>query len=236
MRFLMGDMVNAKVEAGQPYSLTVLNQNSKFQQFALFQTIPDIVGPSVNPVSLAWMLGGAAPGSVSNPSQSVFSWEINYQVNTGYIQDQGTTINPRRFTTASNADVMINTQNAIGITYLGPFPYGAPAFPAGPTNGKAGLISVQSDDKIPTAVVQASQSVSVNVGIAMNAKPTIVVQALPNLLYQFTPKPTYYIIAGSFVQGQVIDTATSSNAYQVAYQGVTDRTIIFTEQNQFQDS
>jgi hypothetical protein len=95
---------------------------------------------------------------------------------------------------------------------------------------------VQSDTTIPTAIVQASQSVSVNVGIAMNAKPTIAVQALPNLLYQFTPKPTYYIIAGSYVQGQVIDTATSSNAYQVVFQGVTDRTVVFTEQNQFQDN
>lgn len=239
MTILMGkSLIEAreKVLAGQPYTLTVLNQNSKFQQFALFQTIPDIVGPSVNPVSLAWMLGGAAPGSISNPSQSQFYWEINYQANTGYIQDQGTVTNPRRFATATNANVMINTQNALGVTYLGTFPYGAPAFPSNPTDGKAGLISVQSDDKIPTALQQQSQALSVNVGIAMNNRPTVAVQLLPNLLYQFTPKPTYYILAGSFVQGQVIDTATSSAAFEVKYQGVTDRTIVFTEQNQFQDN
>lgn len=239
MTLLMGKSLidaRAKLLGGQPYTLTVLNQNSKFQQFALFQTIPDIIGPSVDPVSLAWMLGGAAPGSVSNPSQSQFYWEINYQANTGYIQNQGTITNPRRFTTASNADVMITSKNKLAVTYLGPFPYGAPAFPADPVDGTSGLIIVQADNKIPTTLQQQSQNLSVNVGIAMNNRPTVAVQLEPNLTYQFTPKPTYYIIAGSFVQGQVIDTATSTQAFEVKFQGVTDKTVVFTEQNQFQDN
>lgn len=238
MTILMGkEQIEAReaLIGGQPYTLTVLNQNSKLQQFALFQTLPNIVGPSVSPTSLAWMLGGAAPGSIGNPSQSQFYWEINYQANTGYIQDQGTITNPRRFATAANVNVQITSQNATGVTYMGTFPYGAPALST-PKDGKSGLICVQADGTIPTALQQQSNAVSVNVGIAMNNRPTVAVQLLPGILYQFTPKPTYYIIAGSFVQGQVIDTATSTQAFEVKFEGVTDRTIVFTEKNQFEEN
>lgn len=234
MTFRMGALaLNRDLEAPQPYSLTVLNENSRLQQFAMFQTIPNIVGPSTDPLSLAWMLGTAAPGSPSNPSQSRFDWQIEYSANTGYVQDIGTTTDPRRFTTASNIGVAVDTDNMLNVTYLGTFPNGAPAFPSDPTSGKKGEIQVQADGLIPTHVQTQSQNMTVNVGIGMNNKPTVVVELLPNLLYQFTPKPTYYIISGSFVEGQVIDTATSTAAYKVTFDGVTTRTLRFTEENQF---
>lgn len=218
---------------GQPYSLTILNENAKWQQFALYQTIPQIIGPSVDPLSLAWMVGGAAAGTPDNPSQSVFQWTIDYSVTVGYIQQLGTGSSPRSFQTASALDVMINSQNTVPVTYQGPFPYGAPGFPAGPTDGTQGLIVTKSDNTIPTVPVQASKNVYVNVGIAMAGKPTVAVQLEPNLTYQFTPKPRYYILAGSFIQGQVIDTATSSAAYELVFGGVTDLSVRFTQQNQF---
>lgn len=237
MTFWMGERAPLFADiqdAAQPYDLTVLNENSRLQQFAVFQTIPNIVGPSTDPLSLAWMLGTAAPGSPSNPSKSQFFWQIDYTANTGYVQEIGTTTDPRRFTTSSSIGVMIDQQNKLDITYLGTFPNGAPAFPTDPADGKAGLIQVQADGKFPTHVQTQSQKMTINVGIGMNNKPTVVVELLPNILYQFTPKPTYYIIAGSFVEGQVIDTATSTAAYKVAFDGVTSRTLRFTEENQFQ--
>lgn len=237
MPFAQGAVLSkAGIDAfrGQPYSLTVLNENSKFQQFAMFQTIPQIVGPSVNPLSLAWMLGAAAGKSTGGASSSTFFWEINYSANTGYIQDLGTSLNPRRFTTTTNMDVLLNKQNELAVTYQGAFPNGAPAFPSAPTDGTAGEIIVNADDKIPTSLQTASQSMTINVGIGMNHKPTIAVQLLPNITYQFTPKPTYYIISGSFVEGQVIDTAQSTSAYEVQFEGVTDKKLRFTEQNQFE--
>ncbi|WP_105421344.1 MULTISPECIES: hypothetical protein [Neorhizobium] len=219
--------------AGQPYSLTVLNENAKWQQFALFQTIPKIIGPSVDPLSLAWMVGGAAAGTPDNPSTSSFNWTIDYSVTVGYIQEQGSPSSPRSFQTASSVSVMINNQNYVPVTYQGPFPYGAPGFPEGTSDSTKGLILAQADGTIPTVPVQASKSVYLSVGIAMADKPTIAVQLEPGLLYQFTPKPKYYILAGSFVQGQVIDTATSSAAYEVNFAGVTDVSVRFTQQNQF---
>lgn len=219
--------------AAQRYTLTVRNENSQFQQFALYQTLPNIVGASTDPISLAWALGGAAGGTPSKPSLSQFIWQIDYSANAGYIRDIGTTTDPRTFLTSSQASVQVDSQNALDVTYQGPFPNGAPAFPNAPKNAVKGVIQIQSDDLIPTSVKQASQSLSLNVGIAMNGKPTVAVQLLPNLLYQFTPKPRYYILAGSFVQGQVIDTATSTQAFEVAFEGVTDRTVVFNENNQF---
>jgi len=237
MPFWMGTNAPALMDvraAAQPYDLTVLNENSKFQQFAVYQTIPNIVGASTNPLSLAWMLGAAASGKPSNPSKSRFDWTIDYTAYTGYVQDIGSTTDPRRFTTSSNLSVMIEQQNKLDVTYQGSFPYGVPAFPTDPTNGKSGLVQVQADGEIPTHAETRSRNMTINVGIGMNNKPTVVVELLPNILYQFTPKPTYYIIAGSFVEGQVIDTATSTAAYEVRYDGVTSRTIRFTEENQFQ--
>ncbi|BCH60083.1 hypothetical protein GOZ78_11045 [Agrobacterium vitis] len=224
----------AKVEAGQPYSLKILNENTKFQQFALYQTIPKVIGSSFDPISLAWMVGGAAGGAPDNPSQSQFSWTIDYAATAGYIQDLGTTTQPRSFQTASQVGVLINSANTVGVTYQGQFPYGAPGFPNEPVNGTQGVIVIKSDNSFPTVAVQRSEKVSVNVGLAMAGKSAIAVQLEPNLTYQFTPKPTYYIIAGSFVQGQVIDTAISSAAYEVKFQGVTNMTVRFTQQNQFE--
>ncbi len=223
-----------QAEAGQPYSLKVLNENSGFQQFALFQTIPGIVGPSTDPVSLAWMIGNAAAGSPDNPSQSNFSWQITYSAVTGYIQEVGTPTNPRQFSTASNSGVQVDSYNQLAVTYSGSFPNGAPSFPTDPISGTKGVIVVKADGLIPTATQQGSEQMTINIGIAMNNKPTVAVQLVPNLTYTFTPKPTYYIIAGAFVEGAVIDTATSTDAFEIKFQGVTKRTVRFTDQNQFE--
>jgi rhizosphere induced protein len=235
MTIWMGNSIKASADvgAGQPYSLTILNENAKFQQFALFQTIPQVIGASFDPISLAWMVGGAAAGSPTNPSQSQFRWTIDYAATAGYIQDLGTTTNPRSFQTASQVGVMIDSANTLDVAYQGSFPYGAPGFPNAPTDGTKGLIVVKADGSIPTVAVQASQKVSVNVGLAMAGRSAIAVQLEPNLIYQFTPKPRYYVLAGAFVQGQVIDTAISSAAYEIVFQGVTDMAVRFTQNNQF---
>lgn len=238
MKTTMGLAKSADILDGQPYTLTVRNMNSKLQQFALFQTIPNIPGPSKSPLSLAWMLGTAAGSRDSkNNSYAEFFWQIDYAVTTGYVHELGSTLNPRRFSAASDIAANVDTQNRLEITYMGSFPNGVPAFPKAPEKGESGLITVGADDTIPTAVQQSSVETSLNVGISMDGKPTVVMQLLPNETYRFTPHPTYYIISGAFIQGQVIDTAISTSAFQVEYrEGVTNRTVIFTEKNQFEDA
>ena len=237
MRVMMGREaieIFEKQDLGTPYTLTVMNENPKFQSYALFQTIPDVVGASQSPLSLAWMIGNAASGSPENPSTSVFSWTIDYSISAGYIQELGSTLNPRAFATASKCDVMLEGLNNVAITYQGAFPNGAPAFPTNPTSGPAGVFLVRANNLIPSVLQQASVRMSLNVGLAMGGKPAVAVQLEPNLDYTFTPKPSYFIIAGSFIEGQVIDTAISSAAFPVQFaQGVTRKTIRFTQENQF---
>lgn len=238
MKILMGKaqiQAGMSVAASQPYTLTVLNENKAFQQFALFQTLPDLIVPSQDPLSLAWMLGAAAGGSSGNPSRSQFSWVIDYAASTGYIQ-QFSSNSPRQYSTSSSVSVGVSSDNKVIAQYVGqPFPKGAPAF-GQPENGTSGLIQVQADDSIPTSVQQDSNKMFISVGIAMDGKPTVAVQLLPNLAYQFTPKPSYYIVSGSFIEGQVIDTAVISQAFKVEFDGVTDRTLVFTEKNQFRSA
>jgi len=144
-------------------------------------------------------------------------------------------MNPRRFDTATNINVEVESQNAVNLTYLGTYPDGgAPAFPAAPSDGPSGVILVYSDLTIPTNSQQLSVEETLNVGIAMNSRTIVSVQLLPNQTYQFTPEPTYYIIAGSFLVGQVVDTAISTSAFEIKYQGITDQTVIFKETNQFE--
>ena len=53
MRVMMGREsieIFEKQDLGTPYTLTVMNENPKFQSYALFQTIPDVVGASQSPV------------------------------------------------------------------------------------------------------------------------------------------------------------------------------------------
>lgn len=227
----------AKMEerTGSQYALTVLNQNASFQQLALFQTIPDIAGPSTDPLWLAWMVGGAAPGSVHNPSRATFVWETTYHVAVGYIQDLGSWGNPRSFMPAATAEVMVDSRNALKAAYLGSFPRGAPTFPDQPTDGTAGLISVQSDSSIPSSMEQKKAGFGLYAGMTMSGRPTAMAQLEPNRLYQFTPRPSYYISAGSFRQGQVIDKEVWAAAFEVQFSGVTDRTIIFTQAGAFQN-
>src|SRR5690606_9794420 len=177
----------------------------------------------------------AAGGSSGNPSRSQFSWVIDYAASTGYIQ-QFSSSSPRQYSTSSSVSVGVSSDNKVIAQYVGqPFPKGAPAF-GQPENGTSGLIQVQADDSIPTSVQQDSNKMFISVGIAMDGKPTVAVQLLPNLAYQFTPKPSYYIVSGSFIEGQVIDTAIVSQAFKVEFDGVTDRTLVFTEKNQFRST
>lgn len=51
----------------------------------------------------------------------------------------------------------------------------------------------------------------------MSGKGTFVTQAQPNLHLVFTPHPRYWIAAGTFTEGEVLDQETITNAAEVAF-------------------
>ncbi|MUO81198.1 hypothetical protein GOZ78_11050 [Agrobacterium vitis] len=182
----MGSEETKNLSNKQEYTLTILNENTKFQQFVIFQKVPS--ASSYDPFSLAWMVGGASVGA------------------------------PGSFETISQMGVRINSANTVGANYQGQFSDGVTGLPNEPVDDTQAVTHINADDALPTVAVRHSENVSLNVGLAMAGKSAIAVQLKPNLTYQFKPNPTYYIIAGSFVQGQVIDTAISSAAYDTEFQ------------------
>lgn len=216
------------------YRLKILNENSAFQHFALFQAIP--VNPALpGPLtSLVWMTGTVAPGSATNPGQGLFLWENNLSAITGYIHDLGTVTNPRQVIVFSDMNVGTDGDNELAITYLGQFPNGAPAFPDPPTDGAKATITLKTDGTIPTPTQTAAWNMTVNAGIGMSAFPTVVAQIGPNRTYPFSITPSYHIVAAATVMGQVVDQSLESRAFPVTFPpGGKFLTLAFTEQNQF---
>ncbi|MCM2442115.1 hypothetical protein HGO34_20520 [Agrobacterium vitis] len=211
----MGSEETKNLSNKQEYTLTILNENTKFQQFVIFQKVPS--ASSYDPFSLAWMVGGASVGAPGNPSQPQFNLTVDYSAPVGSIQEIGTTTPPRSFETISQMGVRINSANTVGANYQGQFSDGVTGLPNEPVDDTQAVTDINADDALPTVAVRHSENVSLNVGLAMAGKSAIAVQLEPNLTYQFKPNPTYYIIAGSFVQGQVIDTAISSAAYDTEF-------------------
>lgn len=218
---------------GTKYALTVQSQNSKVSHFALFQTLPTLVGTSKDALSLAWMVGTSAPGSINNAATSTFEWTIDYSVVAGYIQNQGTPEHPRRFSTQCHKDVMLESHNMLQVVASpdADDAPGVPYFPAEATDGDKGEVQIHSDGSIPTDDEQKSTNRTLTLGLAMDTRVAVAVELVPNILHQFTPHPTYYIVAGSFIQGQVVDTAMTTMAFPVQFGGVTKKTIIFDEKN-----
>lgn len=215
------------------YFLNINNQNSLLQTFVLYQTLPTLASPSLNPISLAWMVGTAASGTASNPSVSAFDWNINYQMATGYIRQEGDADSPRKFQTVKMQQVSVNTQNVCDVTYEGSFPNGAPTFDGKPSSGARGVIVARADDRVPSNAMGMSENMDISLGLAMNHKPAISVQLLPNMEYSFTPHPNYFIMAAKYEPGQIIDLAENTIPFEVVFDGVTTKTLNFTEENTF---
>lgn len=64
--------------------------------------------------------------------------------------------------------------------------------------GRPGTLSIRQDNTLPGNAAA--------VGIGMAGKPTVVMQAQPNLMTTFMVKSGYFLAAGAFAQGEIIDT------------------------------
>ncbi len=226
-------IIGAPQVQGQQYTLKVNNLNSELQHFCLFQQLPNINGADLNALSLAWMVGSAAAHTGGNTSAAQFLWYVDYTAYTGYLQQMGTASSPRQFSTNDSVSVQVDSQNKLVADYSGSFPNGAPAFAGAPTSGPSGEITIDANNTLPTNSQQQSENMEVNLGIGMNNKPAVTVQLLSDENYQFTPKPTYYILSGQYLEGQVIDTSITTDPYKVVFDGVTTKTLNFTEENTF---
>ncbi|WP_257386062.1 hypothetical protein [Tahibacter caeni] len=72
-----------------------------------------------------------------------------------------------------------------------------------------GSLSVVQDTSIPMNAVAT--------GIGMAGKPSVVTQAMPNMISMFTPRPGYYLAFGNLVQGQLLDLSTMAQVQPVEF-------------------
>jgi rhizosphere induced protein len=209
---------------GTQYTLRVVNNSTNFVDMCVFQDDPDIGVPDV--MSLAWFAKPTYPTTTV-----VFRWTVDYS----FIWSETGTLKPGVFFDASQswpADPSIvgvssdvKPGNQIGFAHPSPSAY---TFISTPTPGaQAGSLYIKQDQTVP--LKRAS------VGIGMSGSGTFAVQAQPNMNLNFSPHPAYYLAAGTYTQGEVLDIGSISNPAEIRYPaGVFSLTAVLQEDNTWQ--
>ena len=191
---------------GTQYSLRVVNQSTNFVDMCVYQDDPDLGVPDV--MSLAWFAKPAYPSTTVN-----FRWTIDYS----FVWSETGELIPGVFFDASQvwpADPSVvkpstadTAGNQVGYAHPSRSAY---TFTSTPTSGaKVGTLYVKEASDLP--LKQAS------VGIGMSGSGTFAVQAQPNMNLTFTPHPVYYLAAGTFAQGEVLDIGSITNSVRIAF-------------------
>ena len=180
---------------GVQYRLTFVNNSSDVWTACLYQT-----DPSGNPdvQSLVWFAKPAAPGTSVG-----IEWTIDYSFYWGETGPLMPGVNvhheqlwPANLTTANQVSFLRQPDGA----------YSFANQTAGPSPGSLSII--QQGSVVPG---QAS------VGISMSGAGVFAFQASPNMNTVFTPHPTYWITAGMYAAGQVLDLNDVTNPQQIDF-------------------
>jgi hypothetical protein len=210
--------------ASTQYTLRVVNNSTNFMDMCMYQQDPDIGVPDA--LSLAWFAKPAYPTTTV-----LFRWTVDYS----FMWSETGMLVPGVFFDASQtwpADPSIvgpatekKAGNQIGLSHPSPNAY---TFKSMPTSGaKNGSLYVKEDPTLP--VKRAS------VGIGMSGSGTFAVQSQPNLNLTFTPHPVYYLAAGTYTQGEVLDLGSITNSTDIRFPaGVYSLTATLTENNTWQ--
>jgi hypothetical protein len=189
------------------YSLTVTNNSTQFQDIVVYQKQVDLGVP--NALSLAWFAKGAYPGT-----SVTFDWSEDYCFVWSEMGDlqKGATFLAQQVVQADPENI---EQNQIQLGYG----RGAFTFVDGSAAGtpQLGSLYIRALPTVPTDTAV--------VGIGMSGAGTFVVPAQPNLNYVFTPKPSFWVAAGTFTQGQVLDTEEITNEQQVTFDGTFSQSL-----------
>jgi len=198
------------------YSLTVTNNSTQFRDLCVYQKPVDLGVP--NAMALAWLTAPAWPGTTVT-----FDWELDYCFvwsQTGSLKP-GVTFKAQQ-TVAADPDNLNANQTL--------FDYRAGAFLFSPGNAigtpELGSLYIRELPSIPTGTA--------TVGIGMSNAGVFAVEAQPNLNLVFTPHPEYWVTAGTFQQGEVLDIEQITNEAAVPYDGTFDMTAVLTSTNTWQ--
>jgi rhizosphere induced protein len=208
--------------SGTTYTLRVVNKSNSQWDMCVYQVDPDIGLPNV--MSLAWFSKSAHDGT-----SVTFRWTLDYSfiwAETGQLVPgvyfDATQIWPADPTIVAPATAQ-KAGNQVGLTKSD----GAFTFTSTPTPGaSSGSLYIKQDGTIP--------SNRVSVGVGMSGSGTFAVQGKPNINLNFTPHPVYWLAAGSFAQGEVLDIGSINNPTDIRFPAnVYSLTAVLDERNEW---
>ncbi|WP_424186367.1 hypothetical protein ACOBQX_00765 [Actinokineospora sp. G85] len=186
------------------YSLTVVNNSTQYQDLCVYQKAVDLGVPDA--MSLAWLTAPAWPGTTVR-----FNWTLDYS----FVWSQNGSLQPgvtfqAQQTVPADPDNLNNNQVQFD------FRDGAFRFVPGSAAGtpELGNLYIRELSTIPNA--------SATVGIGMSNAGVFAVQAQPNMNLVFRPHPEYWVTAGTFQPGEVLDVEQITNEAPVPYDGTFD--------------
>lgn len=186
----------------ETYSLTVTNNSElRTPTFAVFAVLPEFKSPES--ISLAWLTQ-----RINNPDSYKFSWQMAWE-----------------FAWAATGTEEGHEWSGWGSLAADPgvpdkcrasFDYDGATWSLTYLDGVPDLKTLRIVDtpRIPRPSVQPS-----SVGIKLNGKAVCAIDAGPNLEQVFTLHPTYYISAGTYVEGQMLSAASITDFQEIAYTG-----------------
>lgn len=181
------DEIQSQIFLKGTYKLNVKNDSTQLGNVCVYQIFPDQARPN-SLYSLAWFSEIVSPGA-----EISFEWDMVYSM----VWSQTGILKPGlRFKATQNlpADPMDVTNNFQVLSKkTGPFAFNNDFG----EKGVQCLITIKTDHTIPNNVA--------SIGVGIGGKPAIAINAAANMTYQFTPTPTYWIIFGDFVEGEVLD-------------------------------
>lgn len=185
--------------AATSYTLKVTNDSTGYQSFCLYQKPVGLGVPGALP--LAWMVAPLWPRR-----STTFTWSLDYSFSwavTGPLAPGGT-FQPWQQVAAYPEN---ESRNRIGFDFdNGLYEFVPPASGGSPQLGSLG-IEVHADVPDDTA----------SVGIGMASGPVFAAQAEPGANPVFTPHPQYWIAAGAFTRGQIMDIEEITNEIEVPF-------------------
>jgi hypothetical protein len=195
---------------GTRYTLRLFNNSNKDWDFCVYQNDPNIDNPEV--MSTAWFVQPLAQSS-----RSTISWNLDWDFiwdQTGELQP-GITFDASQVWPADPAAVNVwSTPQSAGDQVTFAYDPIKKEYTFGSGDGQShqpqnGTLYIYQQGSVPS-----NQS---SVGLAMSGNPVYAMQAQPNIVAEFTPHPVYFITAGSFETGEVLDVTSISRPAGIQY-------------------
>ncbi|WP_367128884.1 hypothetical protein [Saccharothrix sp. HUAS TT1] len=181
------------------YTLTVRNESTQFQNLCVYQQAVDLGVRNV--MSLAWLTAPAWPHTTVT-----FEWNLDYSFTWSYTGalKPGVKFRAQEVRRANPQDL---TANQVLFDYSD----GAHRFLDGRAFGTAELGNLYIRE-LPSVPADGAA-----VGIGMSNSGVFAVQAQPNENLVFTPHPSYWLTAGTYSHGEVLDIEQITNSAQLNY-------------------